>query len=211
MNIHLRKFSKYTYTFNALVWLGKENDLKMEKQMTFNQYIQPDIAKCEFLVSRKAWWRVRSLYEHEYIIWKYQLLLRKEEYYADKGGLWKFLSAYYRRQKNILGSRLGFTIHKHVFGPGLRIWHYGNVVVNAYARVGRNCSLHGDNCIGNNGFGGASPRIGDNVDIGVGAKIIGDITIANNVIIGAGAVVNRSILEENVVVAGVPAKIIKRL
>ena len=110
-----------------------------------------------------------------------------------------------------LGEKLGFTIHKNVFGPGLRIWHYGNIVVNAYARVGRNCTLHGDNCIGNDGFGSKSPRIGDNVDIGVGAKIIGDIQIASNVIIGAGAVVNKDFLEENIVIAGVPAKIVKRL
>lgn len=179
--------------------------------MKFKEYIKLDIERCEFLGSKKEWWRVKVLYEHEYIIWKYQLLLRKEEYYADKGGLWKLLSAYYRRKKNVLGSRLGFTIHKHVFGPGLRIWHHGNIVVNSFARVGKNCTLHGDNCIGNNGFGDASPHIGDNVDIGVGAKIIGDITIANNVIIGAGAIVNKNVLEENVVVAGVPAKIVKRL
>lgn len=179
--------------------------------MTFKDYIKPDTDICEFLVSKKSWWRVKMLYEHEFIIWKYQVLLRKEEYYADKGGYWNLLSAYYRRKKNKLGSRLGFTIHKRVFGPGLRIWHYGNIVVNAEARVGRNCVLHGDNCIGNDGQGGGSPKIGDNVDIGVGAKIIGDIQIADNVIIGAGAVVIKDITEENVVVAGVPAKIVKRL
>lgn len=57
--------------------------------------------------------------------------------------------------------------------------------------------------------GGGSPIIGDNCDIGVGAKIIGDITIADNVTIAAGAIVNKSCSQSNVVLAGVPAKIIK--
>lgn len=146
--------------------------------------------------------------EHEAVIWKYLKLLRREEYYAFKNIL--PLSFIYRYRKNKLGERLGFTIHKHVFGPGLRIWHYGNIVVSSQARVGKNCILHGDNCIGNKGFGshGKSPIIGDNVDIGVGAKILGDITIANNVTIAAGAVVVHSCEEQHVILAGIPAKVI---
>lgn len=179
--------------------------------MTFKEYIKPDKERCEFLASKKKWWRVKFLHEHEYSIWQYMLLLRKEEYYSKHGGAKRVLSTYYRIRKNHLGEKLGFTIHKNTFGAGLRIWHYGNIVVNAFARVGKNCTLHGDNCIGNNGFGGNSPRIGDNVDIGVGAKIIGDIDIASNVIIGAGSVVNKSFKEEWVVIAGVPAKIVKRI
>lgn len=177
--------------------------------MNFKDFIKEDMAKCEFLANRKTWFRVRLLHEHEYIIWKYQLLLRKEEYYALKGNT--ILSTYYRIRKNILGQRLGFTIHKNVFGQGLRIWHYGNVVVNAEARVGKNCILHGNNCIGNNGLSNGNPTIGDNVEFGVGSCAIGDIIIGNNVIIGAGAVVNKSFPEGNCILAGVPAKIIKEI
>ncbi len=71
-------------------------------------------------------------------------------------------------------------------------------------------ALYMGNCIGNDGISDECPIIGDNVEIGVGAKIIGNIKITNNVIIGAGAVVVNDILEENSVVAGVPAKIIKK-
>lgn len=60
-------------------------------------------------------------------------------------------------------------------------------------------------------FWGGSPIIGDNCDIGVGAKIIGDITIADNVTIAAGAIVNKSCSQSNVVLAGVPAKVIKAM
>ena len=58
--------------------------------------------------------------------------------------------------------------------------------------------------------GGKSPQIGNNVYIGSGAKIIGDIKIASNTVIGAGAVVVKSIEEENTTWAGVPAKMINR-
>lgn len=178
--------------------------------ITFKEYIKEDKAQFSFFESKKERLRVWLLREHEYVIWRYQYLLRKEEYYRYiKPNI--ILAQYYRYRKNILGEKLGFTIGRGAFGPGLRIWHYGNIVVNGGAKIGRNCVLHGDNCIGNTGFKNLNPVLGDNVDIGVGAKIIGNVTIGNNVIIGAGAVVNKSICEDNVVVAGVPARIVKRL
>ena len=95
------------------------------------------------------------------------------------------------------------------FEEGLIIYHAGNIVINRGAKVGRNCQLHGDICIGNDGKTNKCPIIGDNVDIGVGAKIIGDIKIADNIVIGAGAVVNKSFDEKGITIAGIPAKKIK--
>lgn len=176
--------------------------------MKFKEYIAEDY-KVNIRENKKYCLNKWINREHESMIWKYQLLLRREEWYHTLG--FRLLSTIYRRRKNKLGERLGFTIPKGTFGPGLKIWHYGNIVVNAHATIGKNCVLHGDNCIGKKGMGDdASPIIGDNVDIGVGAKIIGGITIASNVVIAAGAVVNKSCLEENVVLAGVPAKIVKK-
>lgn len=57
---------------------------------------------------------------------------------------------------------------------------------------------------------GLSPVIGDNVFIGSGAKVMGNIHIASNTIIGAGAVVVKNIDEEYTTWAGVPAKMINR-
>lgn len=141
--------------------------------------------------------------EHEYFIWKFQYYLRKEESSSNI-----LVKLWYRRKKNILGTKLGFLIPAGVFDSGLHIWHYGCITVNGYAKVGKNCILHGDNCIGNNGTTLAAPKIGNNVDIGVGAKIIGDITIADNVKIGAGAVVVKSVTTPGVTVVGIPGRVI---
>ena len=92
----------------------------------------------------------------------------------------------------------------NVFGPGLCITHWGTIVVSSHAKIGKNCRIHPSSCIGNHM---GAPIIGDNVYIGPGAKIFGNITIGNNVAIGANAVVNKSV-PNNVTVAGAPAKII---
>ena len=140
-------------------------------------------------------------------IWKYQKALRYTEYYSCKKGLKKLIFyTLLRRKKNRLGIRLGIEISERSFQEGLVIFHTGNIVVNGYSRIGKNCCLHGDNCIGNNGITEETPCIGDRVDIGVGAKIIGGVKIADDIVIGAGAVVNRSFLNPGMVIAGVPAR-----
>lgn len=148
-------------------------------------------------------------HENRYIIWKYVKYLRMTEYYynMNKSIRRNIMYLLYRRKKNKLGIKLGLEIWENTFDIGLNIWHSGNIVVNGEAKIGKNCLLRGDNCIGKI-YNGKSPIIGDNVDIGVGAKIIGDIQIGNNVIIGAQSVVNKS-FSDDVVIAGVPAKIIK--
>ena len=75
--------------------------------MNFKQYIKEDVDRCEFLKNKKSWWRVKFLHEHEYSIWKYMLLLRKEEYYAHKKNvIGDVLSTIYRIRKNHLGEKL---------------------------------------------------------------------------------------------------------
>lgn len=85
------------------------------------------------------------------------------------------------------------------------------VVVNGYAKVGKDCHLHGNNCIGNKGSNNGVPKIGNNVDIGYGAIIIGDIMIGDNTVIAAGAIVVDSFPSGNVVIGGCPAKVIREI
>lgn len=133
--------------------------------------------------------------------------LRKQEYYINtaKGSKLKgLMGLYYERKKNKLGNRLGIEIGPNCFGKGLQIWH-GNIVVNASVRAGEDCILHGGNCLGNNGTEDVSPRLGNHVDIGYGAVLIGDIHIADNSVIGANALVNHSFEEFGSKIVGVPA------
>lgn len=101
---------------------------------------------------------------------------------------------------------LGFTIPINIFGPGLCIAHRGTIVINKETRIGENCRIHACTNIGTGRGGISAPQIGNNVYIGPGAKIFGDITIADNIAIGANSVVNKSFFEKGISIAGVPAK-----
>ena len=140
----------------------------------------------------------------EFIKW-----LRRTELFYNKGKLFAvaFLFCYWRYSR--LSLKTGISIPKNVCGKGLFIPHYGSIVVNAACRIGRNCMIQNNVNIGANGGSSKAPQIGDNVYIGPGAVIFGDITIANGCYIGANAVVNKSVLIPNSVVVGVPAKVIK--
>ncbi|MBU2996740.1 serine acetyltransferase [Cellulophaga baltica] len=145
------------------------------------------------------------------LIWKFQKLLRTTEYYqnTNKNIFQKFYFYYLKHKYQKLSLKLGFSIPRNVFGPGLAIIHYGTIVVNSKARIGKNCRIHVCVNIGASGGKPEAPQIGDNVYIGPGAKIYGDIKIANNTAIAANASVGKSFLEENTVIGGVPAKKLK--
>ena len=135
--------------------------------------------------------------------------LRFYEYYANQPQTIynKIMTAWHYYIHKKLSYKLGYTIYKNNFGPGVCFCHYGTLVVNKDARIGKNCRIHVGVNIGS--FNGGAPVIGDNVYIGPGAKLFGPITIGNNVSIGANAVVNKS-FPDSCVVVGVPAKIIKQ-
>lgn len=147
----------------------------------------------------------------DYYAWKYVRQMRITSYFYTKrksNVIYAFLYLYHSRLFFSKGRKLGIESGENVFDEGLRIYHTQGIVVNGNARVGKNCYLYGNNCIGNNGILPACPQIGDGVRICVGAKVIGDVVLANGVIVSAGAVVVKSCLEENAILAGVPAKII---
>lgn len=142
------------------------------------------------------------------LIWKFQKTMRKLEYYTNckNKGASKFYIFYLKYKFKKISVKLGFSIPINVFGPGLAIVHYGTIVINRNTNVGSNCRMHACVNIGASGGEKGAPQIGDNVYIGPGAKIYGDIKIASNIAIGANAVVNKSCEQENIALAGVPAK-----
>ena len=92
----------------------------------------------------------------------------------------------------------------------MRIFHGGNIIINLHSVIGDGCSFHGDNCIGNNGRDNLCPILGKRVELGVGAKVIGNVTLADDITVGANSVVTRSFLEPGITIAGVPARKIER-
>ena len=145
-------------------------------------------------------------------IWKYQIALRKSEYFRNSPAnlLNSIFSAFYKYRKYRLGLLLGFDIGDNVFGPGLRINHFGNIVVSPLASVGMWCDIHqGTNIGANNGKHGEQyvPTLGHNIYIAPGVKVFGDIYIGDNNVLGANAVVNKS-SHESLTLGGVPAKVI---
>lgn len=163
-------------------------------------------AQCSFLFSLKQFVWPDPTYQFEKQLRKVEWLTYRKE--NSKSFLLKFrwLFAKYRFKR--ISIRLGFSIPVNVFGPGLSIPHYGTIVVNPNVRVGANCRLHVGVNIGASGGVDQVPTIGDNVYIGPGAILFGNITIGDNVMIGANSTVTKS-FTNNVVVAGSPAKIIK--
>lgn len=95
-------------------------------------------------------------------------------------------------------------------GKRFRIDHFGAIVISGDATFGDDCIIRNGVTVGlrNTGQRGA-PFIGNRVDIGAGAKILGPIHIGDDVAIGANAVVIRDV-PPNSIAVGVPARVMPR-
>ena len=92
-------------------------------------------------------------------------------------------------------------------GRNFIIDHFGGIIISGYAKFGNNCRVRNGVVIGIRRVGEkTAPIIGDNVDIGAGAKLLGPIRIGDNVLIGANAVVLRDV-PDNSIAVGVPAAV----
>jgi len=95
-------------------------------------------------------------------------------------------------------------------GRRLVIEHVGGIVVSGDAVLGDDCVIRNGVTIGlrHRGVAG-SPRIGDRVDIGAGAKLLGPIHIGDDCAIGANAVVLCDVPSRSIAV-GIPARVLPR-
>ena len=89
----------------------------------------------------------------------------------------------------------GCDIMTRNIGRRLRVPHISGIIISFYASIGDDCTIHHQVTIGEESIAhkGLAPRIGNNVYIGAGAKIIGPIDIGDNVRIGANAVVTKDV------------------
>jgi serine O-acetyltransferase len=180
----------------------------IESKKDYKLYLEADRISLDRKKNISIYERIIDIFTPD-DIWEYQRALRKTEYVKNctHGLIGKVRYAFVLRRLRLLGRRLGFYIFPNNFGPGLSISHPGMIIVNTFARIGANCRIHPGTVIATQaGPISKTPRLGNNVYIGPGVKIFGEIEIADDVAIGANSVVNKSFLEPGITIAGIPAK-----
>lgn len=123
----------------------------------------------------------------------------------------KFFSLLYRILYKLIQIVTGIELPCEVeIGRNFVIDHFGDIIISGYATFGDNCRIRNGVVVGLRRVEDpVAPVIGNNVDIGAGAKILGRISIGNNVAIGANAVVITDV-PDDCVAAGVPAVVSPR-
>lgn len=160
------------------------------------QRIKQDISKLNLAhaVFQLGFWGVLN-YRISYGLWHARYIRGIYYVYAP---LWRIFA-------NITGVEI---YGRTEVGGGLKIIHFGQIFIAPSAYIGSNCRIFNGVTVGSKGYGSSgSPHIGDNVQIGAGAKLLGPITIGNDCIIGANAVVTKSFPSSSIL-AGVPAQVI---
>jgi len=141
---------------------------------------------------------------------KYSFFMRSARYLKSCGLLLLPCYAICRLLLDHYQFKYGMSIpYNTEIGPGLYIGHFGGIIVNSEAKIGRNCNINHEVTIGA-AYGGkypGTPIVMDNVYLGPGSKIIGGITLGEHAAVGANCVVTKSVTDYGVVV-GVPGEVV---
>lgn len=139
-------------------------------------------------------------------IWLYRFGRRIDQ--RESGVTKVLLTKLYWPLFRLVETVTGISLPKDAqIGPGLRIWHFGNIFIHPGVIVGSNCTLRQGVTIGNRNESGLVPVIGNNVEFGAYAQVLGNVKIGNNTKIGAMSVVLIDI-PNDVTAVGVPAKVL---
>jgi len=120
---------------------------------------------------------------------------RLNAYFGDHRILFFPLYVLCRSRHRKYGFKFGIDIYStKKIGGGLLIGHFSGIVLSKFATIGKNCAVFQGVTVGSGGRSGDGyPTIGDNVYIGAGAKVLGNIKGADGAAIGANAVVVRDV------------------
>lgn len=156
----------------------------------------------------------RILKNEKWYIWQYIRALRHVEFYINTGKKKSICFLFWWCRYKHLSFKTHITIYPNTCGEGVYIPHIGDMIwVKSSARIGRNCTLRPGVVIGKKGVENAVDApvtVGDNVNFGLGVRVLGKLHIGNNVSIGANSVVTKDI-PDNAVAVGLPASVIKIL
>jgi serine O-acetyltransferase len=112
----------------------------------------------------------------------------------------------FRFVETLLGISLPRTAR---IGRGLRIWHFGGIFLHGGVVIGENCTLRQGVTIGNRTEDGPVPVLGNDVDVGAYAQILGGVHIGDGARIGALSVVLEDV-PAGCTAVGIPARIVAR-
>ena len=172
--------------------------------MAWFQSVREDIASVfDRDPAAKNWFEVVLCYSGLHAVWCYRI----------NHWLWRHgLRTLARFLSQLARFFTGIEIHPGAtIGRRLFIDHGMGVVIGETSIVGDDVTLYQGVTLGGTGkeHGKRHPTIGNNVVIGGGAKVLGNITIGENCRVGAGSVVLRDVLENSTVV-GVPGHVVFR-
>jgi len=139
---------------------------------------------------------------------RYTYFLRKAAQSKKHSLSWFFYTLLRRKY----GFKYGFQIPTTTdIGEGLFIGHYGAIVINEKAKIGKNCNISHGVTIGQayRGKLSGTPTIGNHVWIGTGSVIVGKVVIGSNVLIAPNSFVNIDV-PDNSLVLGNPCKIVAK-
>ena len=138
---------------------------------------QSDLAR---VGAKRPFFKEQSLWA----IWVYRFGRRVDQ--RPNGIGKRFSLAVYWFMFRIVETLFGISLPKScVIGKGLRIWHFGGVFIHAQAVIGENCTLRQGVTIGNRQNDGPAPILGDNVELGAYAQVLGGVRIGSGCKIGA--------------------------
>ena len=124
---------------------------------------------------------------------KFLTIFRLTQYFRRRNRLLFYFFFLWLRHLKV---KYGFDIsYRTQIGKGFYIGHFGNIVIHGDTIIGDNCNISQGITFGvsNGGVSIGVPKIGNNVFVGPGACIFGNINIGNNVTIGANAVVTNDV------------------
>lgn len=93
-------------------------------------------------------------------------------------------------------------------GPGFCLIHPTNIGIGKMVEIGSDCLIFNDVTLGT-GTIGSTPKLGDRVDVYVGARILGGVTIGSDSMVGANCVVMRDVPPSSVVLSA-PSRVLPR-